>query len=458
MILEGDGAQRDAVVPDPAADGATEPDPPPEEIDAPPPLTWARTCGDDDYDWAYGAGQTPDGGFVLAGETWAAGSDQLDIMAISLDAQGDVRWQKIFASEADERHRGLAMAPDGGFVITGARNPGAEGSHDILAMKIDAAGDIVWQYTYGSATYDWGHTIEATSDQGFIIGGETLPSGGTHTMVVLKIDGEGGLVWQKLVPLEMYGWSIAIHQAPDGGYLIGGETYNDSGNGTWMWVLKLDEAGGIVWQKIYGSETWDEVWSMCGTPDGGAVLAGATQGFGAGLYDFWVLKLDAEGNVLWQKAVGGIYNDHAKGVEATADGGFVITGETWSSGAGNEDILLVKLDGEGNAAWQRTYGGPASDWGWSVLQTADGGFFLYGTTDTYGAGELDVWALKTDGGGRLGDDCPAGTGADAGLAVTSGPVESLDTHAEAFDAGLERREIGLVGRDMALVVESQCGP
>jgi hypothetical protein len=451
-MLEGDG------VSDPASDDATEADPPPEEIDAPPPVTWAEAIGDGDYDWAYGAGRTPDGGFVLAGETWATGDEHLDIMAIRLDAQGEVRWQKIFTSEADERHRGLAMARDGGFVITGARDASEETGHDILAVKIDADGEIVWQVVYGSPGYDWGHTIEATSDGGFIIGGETLPSGGTHTMVVLKIDGQGNIAWQKVFPRETYGWSIAIHEAPDGGYFIGGETYNMDGNGSSAWVLRLDEAGMIVWQKVYGGESWVEVWSIAGTPDGGVVLAGATQAFGAGLNDFWIFRLDADGEVRWQKACGGIYNDHAKGVEVTADGGFVVTGETWSAGAGNEDILLLKLDADGNAVWQRTYGGPDSDWGWAVFQAADGGFFLHGTTDTYGAGEIDIWALKTDAGGRLGPDCPAGVGVDADLAVSSAPLEPLDTHTEASDAGLERREIGLVGRDMDLAVQAQCGP
>jgi len=458
VILEGDGAQGDVVYPDPVVDDVNTPDPELDEIDAPPPVTWARSYGGGNFDWTYGARQTPDGGYILAGETLSFSTEQVDIIVISLDANGDVLWRKTFGSEGVENHRGLAIAPDGGCVITGARNAVEEESYDILAIKIDAAGAIVWQYAYGGRSYDWGHAIEATSDHGFIIAGITTAGGGTSTMMVLKINKQGRIVWQKRIPRETYyGWAIAAHEAPDGGYIIGGGTYNDSGNGMWVWVLKLDEAGNIVWQKAYGGETWDDVWSIRPAPDGGTIAAGSTQGFGAGLYDFWILRLDAGGDVLWQKTCGGTDHDHAKGVDVTADGGFVITGETWSAGAGNDDILLVKLDAGGNVVWQRTYGGPGSDWGWSVLQADDSGFFIYGETDTFGAGEIDIWALKTDADGLIGPDCPAGIGASVDLEVSSTTVEPFDTHASAYDAGFERRELDLIESDIILTVETQCG-
>jgi len=163
----------------------------------------------------------------------------------------------------------------------------------------------------------------------------------------------------------------------------------------------LDSLGNIEWQKTYGG-TEDSIGrTLQQTSDGGFIVAGETKSFGSGGYDFWVLKFNAKGKVQWQKVYGGPDDDRARSVQQTSDGGFVVTGYTYSFGAGKSDILVLKLDSLGNIEWQKTYGGEGDDRAPRIGQTADDGFIVLGFTDSFGAGKTDFWVLKLDSSGNI---------------------------------------------------------
>jgi len=148
------------------------------------------------------------------------------------------------------------------------------------------------------------------------------------------------------------------------------------------------------WNKTYGGTGDDWAGSVVQTSDGGFVMAGGTDSFGAGDYDFWLVKTDAEGNMEWNKTYGGTDIDTARSVIQTGDGGYAIAGQTMSFGAGGRDFWLVKTDAEGNMEWNKTYGGGEGDYLFSVVQTGDGGYALAGYTYSFGAGYDDLWLVK----------------------------------------------------------------
>ena len=215
---------------------------------------------------------------------------------------------------------------------------------------------------------------------------------------MLKIDGAGEIAWQKV-----YGQlsrASAIRLTADGGYIVAGDTWS-LGAGKDLWVLKLDTGGNIVWQKTYGGANDDAAYSVQPTADSGYVVAGRTSSFGAGSGDAWVLKLDAGGNIVWEKTYGGTNSDIASSVQPTSDGGYVVAGWTTSFGAGSDDAWVLKLDAGGNVVWQKSYGGPSSDAAYSVQPIGDGGYVVAGSINYAGPSSGDGWVLKLDAGGNI---------------------------------------------------------
>jgi hypothetical protein len=182
----------------------------------------------------------------------------------------------------------------------------------------------------------------------------------------------------------------------DGGYALAGHTNSyDAGNSD-FWLVKVDANGNALWNKTYGGTDVDAAFSIVQTSDGGYALAGYTYSYGAGNADFWLVKTDLNGNALWNKTYGGTVAEMAWSMVKTADGGYALTGVTTSYGAGYSDFWLVKTDLNGNALWNKTYGGTGSDEAHSVVQTVDGEYALAGYTGSYGVGGSDFWLVKVD--------------------------------------------------------------
>jgi hypothetical protein len=174
----------------------------------------------------------------------------------------------------------------------------------------------------------------------------------------------------------------SVQQTTDGGYIAAGYTDSFGSKTIDFWVLKLDANGGIVWQKAYGGGSSDYGYCVQQTKDGGFVVAGTTYSFGMGEYDFWVLKLNKDGGLEWQRAYGGVKSDMAQSIRQTFDGGYIVAGETYSFGTGGSDWWILKLDSKGNIEWQNTYGTVGNDFVNAVIQTTDGEFMVAGIANS----------------------------------------------------------------------------
>ncbi|MBD3180881.1 T9SS type A sorting domain-containing protein, partial [Candidatus Poribacteria bacterium] len=252
-------------------------------------------------------------------------------------------------------------------------------------------------------------SIQQTRDGGYVVAGHTQSFGaGRYDPWILKLDKNGKVLWQKSYGGGYDDYAYSIQQTSDGGYVIAGNTYSFGAGSRNFWVLKLNSIGNIVWQKTYGGSKFDHAESIYQTNDGGYVVAGRTDSFGAGNYDFWVLKLDSIGNIVWQKTYGGSSFDHASSIQQTSDGGYVVAGWSFFLGAGNYDFWVLKLDNNGNMLWQKAYDSSDSDsdhdYAESIQQTSDGGYVVAGWTDPPGAGNpfsFDILVLKLDRRGNI---------------------------------------------------------
>jgi hypothetical protein len=254
----------------------------------------------------------------------------------------------------------------------------------------------------GGEKFDAGVSLIQTSDGGYAIAGYTESFGaGEKDVYVVKLDANGNLQWTKTIGGPESEEGNSLIQTSDGGYAITGYT-RSFGAGEWdVYVVKLDANGNLQWTKTIGGKGWDVGNSLIQTSDGGYAITGLTQSFGAGGADVYVVKLDASGNLQWTKTFGGKNDDGGISLVQTSDGDYAIAGSTRSFGAGEADVYVVKLDANGNLQWTKTIGGKKHDVGSSLIQTSDGGYAITGATKSFGAGEADVYVVKLDAKGNL---------------------------------------------------------
>jgi hypothetical protein len=168
----------------------------------------------------------------------------------------------------------------------------------------------------------------------------------------------------------------------------------------WSALTVYAQTPDTLWTRTFGGTADDAAWCVQPLPGGGYVLAGYTHSFGAGLADAWLIRTDPLGGQVWAQTYGGGFSDLGRSVEPTSDGGFILAGQTYSQGAGEADVLLIKTDAAGNQLWMRTFGGTEHDAGYTVQQTTDGGYIVAAMTTSFGAGQEDVWLIKTDSAGN----------------------------------------------------------
>jgi ribosomal protein S11 len=225
---------------------------------------------------------------------------------------------------------------------------------------------------------------------------------GYSDLFLIKTDANGNIIWAKTYGGTNYDGAYSVQQTSDGGYIVAGATYSFGAGSTDIILIKTDANGNIIWAKIYGGTGEDYAFSVRQTSDSGYIVAGYTYSFGAGSRDLFLIKTDVNGNIIWAKTYGGTSDDYATSVQQTSDGGYIVAGETQSFGAGYRDILLIKTDANGNIIWAKTYGGTDWDKALSVRQTSDGGYIVAGYTYSFGAGSRDLFLIKTDADGNIG--------------------------------------------------------
>jgi hypothetical protein len=340
-----------------------------------PAIQWEKTFGGSSDEKGHSVQQTSDGGYIIAGYTGSYGSGNLDMYLIKTDSSGNLQWQKTFGSTEQEQGWSVFQTTDGGYIIGGGN----------ILIKTNFQGDLQWQKQLNGYCY----SMQQTSDGGCIITGYS-----DGDVCLIKTTSAGSVQWERTFGGSGTdeGWSV--QRTNDGGYIVVGHTYSYSSGQDDVYLIKTDSAGNLQWQKNFGGSSWDVGRSVRQTLDGGYIIVGYTYSYGAGNGDVWLIKTNSAGNMQWQKTFGGSSYDNGYCLQITSDGGYIITGFTQSYGSGNWDVWLIKTDSSGNLEWHKPIGGTSQEEGWSVQQTADSGYVIAGTTQSYGAGGRDVYLIK----------------------------------------------------------------
>ncbi|MDD5528551.1 MAG: T9SS type A sorting domain-containing protein [bacterium] len=308
---------------------------------------WTKTYGETGCDeWGSSIQQTTDGGFIILGGKGSTDSTR-KIWLIKIDANGDTLWTKAHSIIRDYwRLCLIRQTMDGGYIMIGeAGDHSKMNLTDIWLIKADSAGDTLWTKTFGGGGYDWGNSVQQTSDSGYIIVGEAgCGKTAAWDLWLIKTDANGDTLWTRTYGGPSTDGGHSVQQTTDGGYIITG--YVDTSTvGTDIWLIKTDSTGDTLWTKIFGNPspgTGEQGQSVQQTTDGGFIIAGNIN-IGSN-NDIWLIKTDSTGDTLWTRTYSGFA--WRLSVQQTIDGGYIVAGET-KSGAGDKDIYLIKTDSLG---------------------------------------------------------------------------------------------------------------
>ena len=349
----------------------------------------SRYGGSNAREWGASIQQTSDGGYLLIGSVLARDLDTgrftnwsnlnyMDIWVIKTDAAGNVLWSRYEDIDSSDEPRYIAPTSDGGFIEVGyvkTTTTSGTAGEDVFLIKIDSTGNILWNRTYGAPPpyEERGYSVQQTSDGGFIITGYTRSEGmGRSNLWLIKTDSSGNIVWDKVYwDSVKYNEGNAVRQTSDGGYIIVGHTVSEVDLRSSLWLFKTDSSGNYLWSKTFRVDS-AEGYSVQQTSDGGYIISGSVWGSGAG-GDIWLIKTDSSGNVIWDVTYTSTASSWFDGsLYITTDGGYVILG--YSKG----EIYLMKTDSKGNILCDKTLGaGTAS----SFIPTSDGGYAITGTAE-----------------------------------------------------------------------------
>jgi predicted secreted protein len=381
-----------------------------------PTMQWNKTYGGAGEDVAFSVLPKADGGYTVAGHTTSFGGGNDDFWLIQTDSDGQMLWNKTFGGAGDEGAFAMVRTSEGGYALAGDIDGSGSLGWDFWLVKTDSDGNLLFSKNYGGPNEEGALAVIQARDGGYLLAGGTKPAEvNAWDLWLVKTDAQGEMVWN-----QTYGGSgddeaFAVAEATDGGYMVAGRTSSFGSGGYDFWLIKTDSKGTMQWNRTYGGTGDEAAFCILQTQDGGYALAGNTKPLGAAGYDFLLLKTDANGNLLWNKTYGGAGDEGVFSTIQTCDGGFLLAGDTNSFGIGGYDFWLIKTASDGEVVWNQTFGGVNDDGAFSVAQTSDGGYVIAGDTKSFGAGNWDFWLVKLAPETEV--DVPPATGFEISVVV-----------------------------------------
>ncbi|WP_222982829.1 hypothetical protein [Flagellimonas meishanensis] len=400
-------------------------------------VEWVKNFGGSGEESAQSIIQTTDGGFAVLGYTNSTDGDLTgkmlavnDYWLLKLDADGNLQWNKTYGGSKDDRGQSVIQAADGGYAIVGyamsddGDGSNNEGFHDNWILRLDGLGNVLWEQSFGFSGHDHSYDVIQTDDGGFFFAGfldvtqsngegnfgkgAYLTRHGVGEFWGTKLHADGSLQWRRYFGGTNNDRAHGVVQADDGGFVMAGFSESDdfdisNTKGSYdFWVVKVDKNGTMLWERSYGGTGIEIAYDIAKTHDGGYAIVGNTFSTDTdvsknnGESDLWLIKIDDSGALLWEKTFGGSGFEAGHGVRTTAAGGFAIAGNSKSSDGdatqnlGENDLWLLKTDSEGNLVHQQSFGGSQLDFGFDVLETEDGGLVLVGEMGSEDFLDLDL--------------------------------------------------------------------
>ncbi len=399
-------------------------------------IEWQKSLGGSANDHGYDILPAEDNGYIMFGKTESNdgfvhgnhGKD--DIWIVRLNEAGDTLWTKCFGGGGDENASTAWQTYDGNYIFLGASDSidgdvnGIHGEYDLWVIKMDPAGDTLWTKCLGGSNNEFGFMTIA-ADNGYIIAGRSNSNDGdvhgnhgNYDCWVVKLNESGDTVWTRSLGGSEFDVAYGLNSTSDNGCIIAGYSYSNDGDVHGIdgppdcWIVKLDASGDTIWTKSLGGSDWDAPFSIQETFDNGYIFAGYTESDDGDIHghngsrDFWIVRLNETGDTLWTRCLGSSNWDEANSVIQTADSGYIVTGEVSADDGdvngwhGQKDAWFIKLNATGDTLWTKCIGGSGLDWPYSIHEIDNDEYIVAGySSSTDGDvienyGMSDFWVFK----------------------------------------------------------------
>ncbi|MBN1699830.1 MAG: hypothetical protein JW881_20105 [Spirochaetales bacterium] len=338
-------------------------------------VIFEKQLGGDNIDNGNDIIMTDDGGFLIAGYTFSKGAGNADAYLVKCGSGGEVQWDRTYGWGENDQVFSVVKTSDGGYVAAGRTESGGPDKRDVYIIKVDDTGNKLWEKIYGGeTTQDEANCIIRTSDGGYMAGGMTFSNRNGGDIYILKLASNGSREWEKTFGGKAKDFANQIQQTDDGGFIVvgvGGEKQD-------VYVLKLDGKGDVLWEKMIGGANFDVGNYIVQTGDKGYILAGITQPVQNQKVDVYIVKLKPDGEIQWEREIGGEDHSGAQVVRELDDGGYIVVGTTKNNANKMDNVFLLELDPDGNTRWMETFGGKHIAYGNGVVVPRQGRYVFVG--------------------------------------------------------------------------------
>ena len=352
-----------------------------------PDTLWTKTFGGLSDDTPACIQTTNDNGFIILSTTQSYGAGELDIYLIKTDSIGNEQWSKTYGGSSWDEGSYILSTNDGGYLMMGSTWSFVPGG--LWLLRINSTGDTLWTKIIGSMNWDAGaYMIEASNNGYTIIGAKYYSGLGQSDLWIIRIDAMGNKLWEKIYGGVSYDFGASIIQTSDNGYLaLGSSQINDTSDPE-VWLIKTNSNGDSLWTKKFGTGLGE---SILRTSDGNYLIAVSHPMF----INSKILKIDPDGNLLWSKSFDTSL-EYTNSIVRCPDDGFIIVGYTSMLIYGQSDLVVTKIDPDGDTLWVKMLGGSDQEIGRSVCKTSNSQYIIIGSTNAQGAGGTDLWLILLD--------------------------------------------------------------
>jgi hypothetical protein len=362
---------------------------------------WQQFFGGESDDVGFKVIENNNKEYVTVGWTKSFGSGSDDVWLIKTDHYGHMLWNKTFGGKSSDRGFSVKQTIDYGYIITGYTSSFGNGIYDLWLIKTDEFGNEEWNCTYGGGDFDYGLDIIVLNDDGFIITGYTSSFGPPNCNIwLIRTDNFGDLIWNKVFGGNYCESGFSVIE-DNGNYIISGYTESFGPGGYDGFIIKTRNDGSIIWNKTYGGAHTDVIRSVEKNEIGGYIAIGWSESYGSNNEDLWIINLDSNGDIIWNKTYNIGYNDEGYSISKTSSDGYIIAGSSQNLYLTDTDFLLFKINNIGEKEWSKTFGGFSDEFAYDITNTSDGGFIITGYSASYGSGRKDIWLIKTNEDGKI---------------------------------------------------------
>lgn len=357
--------------------------------------SWQVAFGGTSKDIAYDVCAAENDNVIVVGDCRSYGKGRDDVLVLKVNTHGKLLWKKTFGKKRKDIAYAVVQTTDGNFVAVGETRSFSEtGDPDVYVIKFDTNGKLIWEKNFGGKMKDFAKDVVATSDGGVLIAGASESFGDTYLdSYILKVNKNGKEEWAKVLGGERDDIANSLALTSDGGFVIAGVSESYQNGSKDFYIVRFDSHAKQKWTKVYGEDNEDIAYGVVASENGSCVVAGKTKSFGSKRSDIMVLKIATNGKLIWQRLFGYKDKEWANAITKT-DNGFMLAGTTNSFGHGKFDFYVMQLDKEGHSLWGPVYGGEDVDKAYGLTRTSAGNYVVVGETKSYGKGNFDYFMLQ----------------------------------------------------------------